>query len=434
MTAAALTLPQRRGACPGLSAPMATGDGLLVRLLPIGTIALDAFADLCAAARQHGNGIIEVTSRGSIQIRGLGAATAPRFAAAIAALGIAAGDGIPVLINPLAGLDAEDIIDAGALAAHLRLALAQNSLTQRLSAKVSVAIDGGGRHSLDGITADVRLRAEAVDGVAALCVSVGGDGQSATHLGCAAGRDGVEVATRLLDVLAQRGRVARMRDVVAAEGIAAFLSAVADLIIHDGPAPSQRQFSDAVGIYPLRDGTFAYGIGLAFGHADATSLQRLTEAAEAAGARGMRAAPGRALMVVGLTQQTASSFAAAAAALGFIVRADDPRRHVVACAGAPICASADIAARAIAPQIAAAAAPHLDGAFKIHISGCAKGCAHPAPAALTIVGTPAGCALVSNGSTRDAPFATVATNELPAAIAEIARGLKREHDQENRNV
>ena len=42
----------RRGACPGLSAPMATGDGLFARLTPAGsTIALDAFAGLCAAAR-----------------------------------------------------------------------------------------------------------------------------------------------------------------------------------------------------------------------------------------------------------------------------------------------------------------------------------------------------------------------------------------------
>jgi precorrin-3B synthase len=428
MTAAALTSPQRRGACPGLSAPMMTGDGLLVRLLPIGTIALDTFAALCAAARQHGNSIIEVTSRGSIQIRGLSAVSAPRFATAIAALGIVAGDGIPVLTNPLAGLDAEDIIDAGAIAADLRLALARRSLAARLSAKVSVAIDGGGALSLYGVTADVRLRAEAVDGIAALCVSVGGDGRNAAHLGCVAGRDGVEVATRLLDDLAQRDRVARMRDVVAADGIGAFRSAVADLIIHDGPARSESRFSDAIGLHRLRDGTFAYGIGLAFGHADATALQRLTAAAKAAGARGMRAAPGRALMIVGLAQQTASSIAAAAAALGFIVRADDPRRHVIACAGAPICASADIAARAIAPQIAAAAAPHLDGSFKIHISGCAKGCAHPTPAGLTVVGTSAGCMLISNGSTRDAPFATVATNELPAAVAEIARGLKHEEN------
>ena len=75
---APVSASMRRGACPGLSAPMATGDGLLARLTPSGsTIALDAFAGLCAAARTHGNGIIEITSRGSIQIRGLSAASAP---------------------------------------------------------------------------------------------------------------------------------------------------------------------------------------------------------------------------------------------------------------------------------------------------------------------------------------------------------------------
>jgi precorrin-3B synthase len=358
----------------------------------------------------------------------LSAASAPRFAAAIAALGVAAADGIQVLTDPLAGLDPEQIVDAGALAADLRRALAHSSLARRLSAKVSVVIDGGGSLSLDGIAADVRLRAVAVDGVASLCVSVGGDGQNAVPLGWVADRDGVEVTTRLFEVLAQRGWIARLRDVIAAEGIAAFRSAVADLIIHDGPARSHRRFKDAVGLYPLRDGTFAYGVGLAFGHADATSLQRLADAAKAARAHGMRAAPGRALIIIGLTQQTSSPFAAAAEALGFIVRSEDPRRHVVACAGAPICASADIAARAIAPQIAAAAAPHLDGSFKIHISGCAKGCAHPAPAALTIVGTSSGCTLIANGSTRDAPFKIVGTNELQAAVAEIAGGLKREDD------
>jgi precorrin-3B synthase len=408
---------------------MRTGDGLLVRLLPIDTIALDALAALCAATRQHGNGIIEITSRGSIQIRGLSEASAPRFAAAVADLDIAAEDGVPVLMNPLAGLDPDDIIDVTTLAADLRRALAQGSLAQRLFAKVSMTIDGGGALNLEGVAADVRLRAEILSGIGALCISVGGNGRSAVPLGCVAGRDGVEAATRLFEIIAQRGRHARARDIVAAEDIAVFRSAVDGLLVASAP-PRLRgnERKEPIGLHPLRDGTFAYGVGVAFGHADAMSLQRLTEAAEAAGARGLRAAPGRALMIVGLTRQTASSFAAAVAALGFIVRADDPRRHVVACAGAPICASANIAARALAPQIAAAAASHLDGSFKIHISGCAKGCAHPMPAALTVVGTPAGCVLISNGSTHDAPFVTVATNNLPAAVAEIARGLKHEDD------
>jgi len=429
MTAPALTRPQRRGACPGLSAPMATGDGLLVRLLPIGTIALDAFAALCAAARRHGNGIIEVTSRGSVQIRGLSAASAPRFAASVAALGIAAGDGIPVLTDPLAGLAPDDIVDATALAADLRAALAQSSLAQSLSAKVSLTIDGGGPLNLDGVAADIRLRAETANGAAALRISIGGDGRSAVPLGCIAGENAVAVATRLFEAIARRGRHARARDIVAAEGIAVFRSAVEDLLIASArPRMRRNERKEPIGLHPLRDGTFAYGVGLAFAHTDATSLQRLTEAAEAAGASGMRAAPGRVLMIVGLTQQAAVSFATAAEALGFIVRVDDPRRHVIACAGAPICASADIAARALAPQIAAAVAPHLDGSFQIHISGCAKGCAHAAAAALTIVGTSSGCALIANGSTRDAPFRIVATNELAAAVSKIAGDLKREGD------
>lgn len=429
MTAAALASPQRRGACPGLSVPMATGDGLLVRLLPIGTIALSAFAGLCAAARRHGNGIIEVTSRGNIQIRGLSAASAPRFASAISALGIAAADGIPVLTDPLAGVEADEIVDTAALAADLRVALAQGSLARRLSAKASVTIEGGGVLDLDDIAGDVRLRAETVNGTAAFCTSVGGDGRSAAPLGCIAGRDTVEFVTRLLEIIARRGRHTRARDIVAAEGIAAFRPAVEDLLVASArPRLRGNARKEPIGLHPLRDGAFAHGVGLAFGHADAMSLQRLAEAAEAAGASGMHAAPGRTLMIIGLTQQTVSSFAAAAEALGFIVRADDPRRHVIACAGAPICASADIAARALAPQIAAAA-PHLVGSFKIYISGCAKGCAHPAPAALTVVGTASGCALVANGSTRDAPFKIVATNELPAAIAEIAR--RHKHEDEN---
>ena len=74
----------------------------------------------------------------------MSAASAPRFAAAVAALDIAAEDGIPVLSNPLAGLDPEEILDASALAADLRRALAQTSLAARLAPKVSVAIDGGG--------------------------------------------------------------------------------------------------------------------------------------------------------------------------------------------------------------------------------------------------------------------------------------------------
>ena len=435
MTARAIG--QRRGACPGLSAPMPTGDGLLVRLLPAGTIPLDAFVKLCGAAREHGNGIIEITARGSIQVRGLDPMSAPRFAAAIAGLGIAAADGISVLTNPLAGIDAAEILDATALAADLRRALARQSRAARLAPKVSVAIDGGGLLTLDGLSADVRLRAAVVDGHPLWCVGVGGDGRSATYLGLVMPDGGIEAATRLLDVIAARGREARARQILLTEGIAPFRLAIGDLIAparigeSDGATPdfgvrgNQREAA-AIGTHPLRDGSSACGVGLAFGHADATSLERLAEAAKDTGADGIRAAPGRLLITVGSRRETSLSFSAVAEQLGFIVRADDPRRHIFACAGAPICASAYIEARALAPMIAGMTAPYVDGSLNIHVSGCAKGCAHPAPAALTVVGTPEGCRLIADGSPHDAPLAVVSTQELPDAILSYVQAAKRE--------
>jgi precorrin-3B synthase len=433
MTAHRIAMPERRGVCPGLSRPLPTGDGLLVRLMPIGTIALDAFAALCAAAQRHGNGIIEITARGSIQVRGLNAGSASKFADEIAALGVAAADGVPVLCNPLAGLDAEEIFDASTLAAALRDWLARRSLAERLDPKVSLMIDGGGLLNLARSAADFRLCAQLVNGKPALRIGVGGDAASAVDLGLIAPGYAVEVMLRLLSVLARYGSRTRARDVIAAEGATPFYDALAfargtpvtqfdpDGATNLDLSSASSRPKDAIGLHPLRDGSLACGIGLTFGHAEASLLEKVAGAAAAAGARGLRTAPNRALLAIGLSPQDAATFFAAADQLGFITRASDPRRHVIACAGAPLCPSAYIAARALAPRIAAAAGPYLSDGSTLHISGCGKGCAHPTAASLTVVGTADHCALIANGCARDAPFAAAPVGELPAAVAQFLR-------------
>jgi precorrin-3B synthase len=402
---------------------MQTGDGLLVRLASSGaTIGLDAAAALCAAARRHGNGIVEVTARGSIQIRGLTAASVPAFADTIAALDIDAGDGFPILTDPLAGIDAEQTIDAHRLAGQLRQRLAATSFTAMLGPKVSVAIDGGATLHLDAIRADIRLRA--VSGFAGWHVGLGGDAASATPLGAVAPADAAEIMMRLIETMAQHGPQARARDVVRRFGAGALRSAIADLLI-EASNPLPRPPSDPIGIHPLRDGCLGLGVGLAFGHADADALENLIEAAARAGASGLRTAPGRALLVIGPAADASPALTAQAESLGFITRRDDPRRNVVACAGAPICASAEIPARTLAPLILSAAAGLLDGSLTVHVSGCPKGCAHPGPAALTIVGSRDGCGLVVGGCARDQPGASIAAAALPSGLARIAREAAR---------
>jgi precorrin-3B synthase len=400
---------------------MQTGDGLLVRLASQGaTVGLDAATALCAAARRHGNGIIEITARGNIQIRGLTPTSAPAFADAIAALRIDAGDGFPILIDPLAGLAPEPAIDARQLADALRQRLAAASFSAMLGPKVSVAVDGGSALHLDAVQADIRLRAGSAD----WHVGLGGDAKSATPIGSVAPADTVDAVARLLATIAQHGPQARAHELIRRHGPDAFRTAIADVLI-EAPSPAPRPASDPIGTHALRDGCFALGIALAFGHTDADAFESLIRAATRAGASGLRTAPGRALFVIGLANDSACDLAAHAESLGFITRCDDPRRHVVACAGAPICASAEIPARTLAPLISRAAAGFLDGALTVHVSGCPKGCAHPGPSGLAIVGGRSGCGLIVGGSARDHPVATIATVDVPAAFGLIAGEVAR---------
>ena len=152
-----MNAPLRRGACPGLSQPMPTGDGLLARITPTGeTISCMAFAALCAAARSCGNGIIEVTSRGSIQIRGLTEASSRGLAAAVGRIEGPFCDGPVVLNNALSGVDPEEALDTSPIAADLRRAIAAAAFSAGIAPKVSVVLDGGGPLHLEAVGADVR--------------------------------------------------------------------------------------------------------------------------------------------------------------------------------------------------------------------------------------------------------------------------------------
>ena len=86
-------------------------------------------------------------------------------------------------------------------------------------------------------------------------------------------------------------------------------------------SPSLRQPVDPVGIHALRSGLVAIGLGLAFGHADSAALEDLARAAAIAGGAGLRTAPGRVLLVVGLDADRVSQLVDVAERFGFLVHA-----------------------------------------------------------------------------------------------------------------
>jgi precorrin-3B synthase len=311
------------------------------------------------------------------------------------------------------------------LAGELRRAIANARLA--LSPKISVVMDGGGPLHLDALSADIRLRvADPARGPRfhspRFHLGLGGDGASATWLGSVAQEDVIGAIVGILTIIGAHGPTARAAAVLRADGVEAFRS-VSAALIEPSPAPPPRMPAGMIGVHAVHEGAVAVGIGLAFGHTHADALAELVRLAARLGGKAAWPAPDRALLLIGVSARDAPSLTVAAEQLGFVVDAGDPRRRIAACPGAPACASGLIPARALASALT----PILEPAFRpvrngvvVHISGCAKGCAHPLPAALTLVGTPDGCGIVHRGSARTAPGHYVDPANLGDEIARIA--------------
>ncbi|NNM62103.1 MAG: precorrin-3B synthase [Steroidobacteraceae bacterium] len=414
----------RRGACPGIAEPMSTGDGLLARLAPTEPIGIERWIALCAASARHGNGIMEVTQRGSLQVRGLSEETAGAFAQALTDLGLAAELRPSILTSPLLGLSTHERTDARGFAAALRARFALHDVARSLSPKVSVLIDGGGALHSDALSADVRVRVGDGD---RMHLALGGDTASATGLGWVEPAHAVEAVVKTLAGLAELGPVARGRDLARHAAFGSLRASLADLLL-EGPPPEPRQAADPVGTHALKDGQVARGVSLAFGYGDSTTLARLAQAAARCGAASIQPSPGRAILAVGLTASATDEFADAAAAAGFIVNPEDVRRQVIACAGAPACGSATLETRRLAALVARTAGSFLDGSVSIHLSGCKKGCAHPGPAALTLVGADG---LVVRGRAGDNPHGRISAENFISGMQKLGASRRstavREH-------
>ncbi|MBT1156131.1 precorrin-3B synthase [Aminobacter anthyllidis] len=485
----------RRGACPALSAPMQTGDGMLVRLNPVaGEITPKTLIGLCESAAGHGNGIVEVTARGSIQIRGLTAESACLLAGEVDALGIAVRTGVPVDTSPLAGIDPTEIADPAPLAAAIRAGIEVAGLASRLGPKVSVVVDGRGRIGLGSIMGDIRLVAFSVS---RWRLSVGGDESAARFVGEFETDEACAATLGIVHAVAALGRGGRGRDLdleavsAAIEGsersrsfappsvlpdispprgeigslaISACLATLAmgegtdEVVIsplagemsgrteggakdRDLPAasftapaqapdsysePTAPTDSSPIGILPLTGSRIALGIALPFGSIDASTLIQFCHDAATAGATGIRPAPGRTLLVMGLDPASADTLAANAKSLGLVTSPADPRIRIAACPGAPACASGMIAARDVATDIATGLGESLDPTLTLHVSGCAKGCAHPGPATLTIVGDEKGAAFVVGGTATGLPAAYTAGYEAARGMGRLTKLLAQE--------
>jgi precorrin-3B synthase len=409
---------QRRGACPTLLEPMQTGDGLLARLRPTGGIlTVLQFIQLAEAARRHGNGIVEITARGSLQIRGLRSGSVQPLAADLAASGISVPAGPVIELSPLHGIALDEIGNPAEIEAQLREELAVELLSPLLAPKLSIVLDGGGIGGLAAVTGDIRVSAVSV-GV--WRVAINGDERAALPLLTGSAAEAVRAVGELLRQLVLLGRHKRCRDIERESLLLAFPSM--EEMSH-ARAPESKD--PLVGTLALPDGSAILGLRPRFGQMHASELVSFLEQAEALGATEVRPGPGRIFFLVGLDGQSAATVAEMAPRYGLSVDGDDPSMHIATCAGAGACASGRFQTRACADRLVGKAPELLDGSMTVHLSGCAKGCAHPRPA-LCVVGADDGYHLMLDGVASDIPDAQIAGGDIDSAIEKLARLIKNE--------
>lgn len=326
-----------RGWCPTAWRPMAAGDGLLVRVRPkLGRLTREQVIGLCEAAIVNGNGQIDATNRANLQIRGV--------------------DAWQPLIEELCDLD---LIDRDPVAESRRAILVApdwrtgddthriaTELMQRLSelpdlpGKVGFAIDAGDTPVLHADPADFRIE-RGTDGDLILRA----DGREA----------GARVATGgEVDAL-----IAVARWFVDTGGTAA-----GRMARHKAVLPMIATIRPRA---PITETAYQAGTahGLPFGRIDAAALAAFMRASDATA---IRVTPWRTLIVEGGAPDV------------MLGREDLATVRVDACVGAPACPQASVATRNLAIRLA----PHVAG--RLHVSGCAKGCARSAPADVVLTG------------------------------------------------
>jgi precorrin-3B synthase len=375
---------------------MLSGDGWLSRVKPpAGGLSAAAARILAREAARLGHGAMDLTQRGNLQPRGFSEAGAAEFASAMVEAGLADPDpaverGRNLLAPPLLGCDPGIAPGTAALVAALARAMRAWPV---LPAKFGVVVDGGGRLPLAAEPADLRLR-HTGDHVE---LRLGGG----DALARCAPEEAVPAATRLARGFGALAPARRMHAAVARHGAAAILAAAGLDVIPDTRPPPAPPLP--VGLLPGP----VLGVAPPFGQLRAEQLLALADLAAIQGDGTLRVTPWRALLLPGVTE------AGAAAALGLIVAPDDPRLRIMACTGAPGCASAAVDTRAAAVRLAARPVPGL-----LHLSGCAKGCAHPGAAPAVLVGGPDGYAVIRDGRAGDRPLATGLTLEQAMAMLE----------------
>lgn len=366
---ARMSRPEPKGWCPGAYRPMMSGDGLVVRVRPrLARLTTAQALGLCRLSQQFGNGIIDLTSRANLQIRGVAEADHDHLLERLKGLDLLPDD--PALEGRRNILITPDWVEGDETCQLVTEIYQRLGELPELPAKFGFAVDTGAAPVFGDCSADIRIERTASGG---LILRADGAVQGLSVSVDAA----VDLAIRLAHWFEETRTPDQRR----------MATLIADTALPEWATGTAQPSHAGKQVQPGQTDRF-WALGVAFGQIDADSLADLIRDSHALA---MRVTPWRVILL---------EAAHVVEAPDFVTDADDPVLNADACPGTPLCNSASVATRDLARKLA----PHVAG--RLHVSGCAKGCARARASDVTLVGRDGAFDLVLNGHSWDAPQET----------------------------
>jgi len=365
-----------------------------------GRLSNDQLRVIAYISRRYARGTADVTDRQNIQLHWIEIENVPDIWEALESVGLstteACGDTPRVILGcPLAGIDADEIIDGTPEIAAIGEQYIGDAAFSNLPRKFKSAISGcPAQCAIHEINDIAFVGVVKPDGETGYDLWVGGGLSTNPMIGKRLGafvRPGqvAEVWAGVTGLFRDYGyrrlrHRARIKFLVADWGPEKFREVLEKeylgYALPDGPAPDAPRdgIRDHVGVHPQRDGNYYVGFAPVVGRLSADTLDVIADLAARYGSGRVHTTTEQKMVILDVPPERTEDLVAELDAAGLPARPSAFRRHTMACTGIEFCKLAIVETKARAADLISELErrlPGFDTAVTINVNGCPNSCA-----------------------------------------------------------
>ena len=461
------------GAVGGKGGEGLASDYFMMRIgMPNGFLTSAQLRVIADIAKKHGRNLADITTRQNIQLHWLTIEALPEIVDALDAIGLsprgACGDVVRNVTGcPLAGIDAEEIIDASPIAREVARTLIGNKEFVNLPRKFKICATGCSSWCCYPEINDAAFTAVRRGGDIGYVVRVGGGLSKEPHLAVKLNaflrpEQVLEVARAIAEIfrdqqgLRENRDRARMKYLFLREGWSAesFLAELeARLGYRFEPAPDEQLppdgLRDHTGVHAQKQPGLSYvGASVLRGRLTGDQLAAAADLAERYGINGgeLRATVMQNLIFVNIRTEDARELVNELHRIGLRVEGSEFWRGTIACTGTEFCKLAISETKGFARWLVEELEerlPGFDQQLRLHVTGCPNNCGQSWIADIGLEGKKAkyngemvdafsfslGGALGEHAGFARATGYRAPASEVPAAIERLLRGYLADRDE-----